>query len=107
MGWKKMVSHYRGNIMVRKILFTLFASTLLSPAQAQETNQTPLVYIIPIRKMIEPALLYVVRRGVDEAARDNADAIILHMNSTGGRVDSAVIPGFKYSRRRRFADRGE
>ena len=105
--------------MIRKILFTLFASILISTtSQAQETNRgvgfptcapsnestfaeqdtgqtgmsapQPLVYIIPIRKMIEPALLYVVRRGVDEAARDNADAIILQMDSTGGRVDSAV-----------------
>jgi membrane-bound serine protease (ClpP class) len=63
---------------------------MVGAAQAVETNQTPLVYIIPIEKMIEPALLYVVRRGVDEATRNNADAIVLHMDTTGGRVDSAV-----------------
>ena len=76
--------------MIRKILFTLFTGILLSTAHAQETNTTPLVYIIPIKKMIEPALLYVVRRGVDEAVRNDADAIILNMNTTGGRVDAAV-----------------
>ena len=76
--------------MIRKILFTLFTGLLFCNAQAQETNTAPLVYIIPIRKMIEPALLYVVRRGVDEAARNDAEAIILNMDTTGGRVDSAV-----------------
>jgi membrane-bound serine protease (ClpP class) len=75
--------------MIRKILFALMAYLTLSMAHAQETN-TPLVYIIPVKKMIEPALLYVVRRGVDEATRQNADAIILQMDTTGGRVDSAI-----------------
>uniref|UniRef100_UPI0035680C29 NfeD family protein n=1 Tax=Pontiella sp. TaxID=2837462 RepID=UPI0035680C29 len=85
--------------MVRKLLFTWFASVMLAGATAQESNtvkripqpgKTPLVYIIPIKKMIEPALLYVVRRGVDEAVRHKADAIILDMDTPGGRVDSAV-----------------
>ncbi|MEE9369522.1 MAG: NfeD family protein [Pontiella sp.] len=76
--------------MLRKTLFTLIATLMISNGHAQTTNDTPLVYIIPIKKMIEPALLYVVRRGVDEATRKKADAIILHMDTTGGRVDSAV-----------------
>ncbi len=75
--------------MVRRILFALFSLSLLGTAQAREPD-APLVYIIPVKKMIEPALLYVVRRGVDEATRQKADAIILQMNTTGGRVDSAV-----------------
>jgi membrane-bound serine protease (ClpP class) len=76
--------------MFRKILFTLLTSVLLSSAYAQNTNETPLVYIIPIKKMIEPALLYVVRRGIDEAVRNNADAIILDMDTPGGTVKAAV-----------------
>ncbi len=76
--------------MIRRILYMLLASLALSPALAQETNTAPMVYIIPIKKMIEPALLYVVRRGVDEAVRNNVDAIILDMDTPGGRVDSAV-----------------
>ncbi len=62
---------------------------MLPTTHAQEAN-TSTVYIIPIKKMIEPALLYVVRRGVDEATRNHADAIVLQMDTTGGRVDSAV-----------------
>ncbi len=47
----------------------------------------PLVYQIPIENQIEPALLYVIRRGVKEAAREKADAIVFVMNTPGGRVD--------------------
>jgi len=76
--------------MIRKILFSTLALLTLGQVQAQQSNDTPLVYIIPVKKMIEPALLYVVRRGVDEAVRNDADAIILQMDTTGGRVDSAI-----------------
>ncbi|MDF7825272.1 NfeD family protein [Pontiellaceae bacterium B12227] len=75
--------------MIRKYLFSLLALFMVSSVQASGTNQTPLVYIIPIKKTIEPALLYVVRRGVDEAVRNKADAIIFEMDTPGGRVDSA------------------
>jgi membrane-bound serine protease (ClpP class) len=75
--------------MIRKILLTLLSGLALSSAHAQESNATPLVYIIPIKKMIEPALLYVVRRGVDEAVRNKADAIIFEMDTPGGAVNAA------------------
>jgi membrane-bound serine protease (ClpP class) len=75
--------------MNRRILSILLMAFMLPTTHAQEDN-TSTVYIIPIQKMIEPALLYVVRRGVDEATRNHADAIILQMDTTGGRVDSAV-----------------
>ncbi len=47
------------------------------------------VYVLPIRKMIEPALLYVVRRGVAEAEAEHADAIVFVMDTPGGTVDAA------------------
>jgi membrane-bound serine protease (ClpP class) len=76
--------------MAQKFLITLLTVLTLGIAQAEETNSNALVYIIPVKKMIEPALLYVIRRGVDEATRNEADAIVLQMDTTGGRVDSAV-----------------
>lgn len=77
--------------MIRRILFVMLAIiATLSPCRGESTNDTPLVYIIPVKDMIEPALLYVIRRGVDEATRHDADAIILDMDTTGGRVDAAV-----------------
>ncbi len=75
--------------MVRKTVFTLLMACMLQATHAQQTNDTPLVYIIPIKKMIEPALLYVVRRGVDEAVRNDAQAIIFEMDTPGGVVNAA------------------
>ncbi len=74
-------------IWKRVLIFTI--GLILTTTQAQETNKTALVYVIPIKKSIEPALLYVVRRGVDEAVRQNADAIIFEMNTPGGAVNAA------------------
>lgn len=48
------------------------------------------VYVIPVKGMIEPALLYVMRRGVIEADRAGAAAVILKMDTPGGRLDAAT-----------------
>ncbi|MBC8206124.1 MAG: nodulation protein NfeD [Kiritimatiellales bacterium] len=50
-------------------------------------RSSALVYQIPIENQIEPALLYVIRRGVAEASKVDADAIIFTMDTPGGRVD--------------------
>jgi len=62
------------------------------PVFAVETNTPPTrgsgkVYILPIRENIMPPLVYVVRRGVKEAMEASADALIIDMNTDGGRVD--------------------
>ena len=75
--------------MLRKILFALIAGFVSASVQGQESNATALVYIIPVKKTIEPALLYVVRRGIDEAVRNRADAIIFEMDTPGGQVNAA------------------
>jgi len=59
------------------------------PACAQEPESDGVVYIIPIRGMIEPALLYVIRRGLEEARTVDADAIVFVMDTPGGTLDSA------------------
>jgi membrane-bound serine protease (ClpP class) len=46
------------------------------------------VAVLPIQGDIEPGLVYVVRRGVKEAMDRGADALILQMDTNGGRVDS-------------------
>lgn len=75
------------------VLFFLFIGldgTLLASEVPVETRDASgLVYVIPVHGMIEPALLYVMRRGVDEAIRKDADAIILSMNTPGGTLDAA------------------
>lgn len=45
------------------------------------------VYVLPIREDIMPALTYVVRRGVKDAMEAKADALVLDMDTNGGRID--------------------
>lgn len=45
------------------------------------------VYVLPIREDIMPPLVYLVRRGVKEAMEAKADALIIDMDTNGGRVD--------------------
>lgn len=77
----------------RTVSAWLFGGLLLTSLQGF-TAQTDLpaspsgkVFILPIREDIMPPLVYVVRRGVKEAMEANADALILDMNTDGGRVD--------------------
>lgn len=71
----------------------VLTTALTAPAPAEETPapaDAGLVYVIPIEGMIEPALLYVIRRGVAEADRAGARALILEMDTLGGRLDAAT-----------------
>jgi membrane-bound serine protease (ClpP class) len=70
-------------------LLTLFATTGYAPAQTNQVARGP-VYIIPIKGMIERALVYVVRRGVSQAVQNNAAVIILDMDTPGGRLDACA-----------------
>jgi membrane-bound serine protease (ClpP class) len=75
---------------------TAFAPAQDTPERAAQIAATPSaenppqqVYIIPIEGMIEPALLYVIRRGVAEAVANNAELIIFNMDTPGGTLDAA------------------
>lgn len=52
-----------------------------------ESSGNP-VYVIPIQGQIENGLVYVIRRGLKEAAARNAQAIIFDMDTPGGAVNS-------------------
>lgn len=60
----------------------LLAATPSDPATAKK------VYILPIREDIMPPLVFLVRRGVKEAMDDQADLLVLDMETNGGRVDT-------------------
>ena len=69
--------------------------TDLAPAATQDTSTPPAspprsrkVYVLPIREDIKPPLLYLVRRGVKEAIENNADLLVLDMQTNGGRLDT-------------------
>ena len=49
------------------------------------------VYVAPIEGMIDLGLAPFVQRVLDEAAAAGASAVILEINTFGGRVDAAVL----------------
>jgi membrane-bound serine protease (ClpP class) len=74
------------------LVFLFLATTVLLPAPGWSegaTASSDVVYTIPIRGMIEPALLYVIRRGVNEAESVDAKAIIFVMDTPGGTLQAA------------------
>ncbi len=79
--------------MKAKIFILALLAIFLFPTigKTQDISSNPrkdsIVYQIPIKDQIEPALLYVIRRGVTEAAAANANAIVFVMDTPGGRVD--------------------
>lgn len=79
--------------MFRWVL-SLLLSALTSAAVAGEAGEgtgrsaSPgKAYVIPIQEDINPPLVYIIRRGVKEAMEAGATAIVLDMNTHGGRLD--------------------
>jgi membrane-bound serine protease (ClpP class) len=83
------------------ILLTLLA--VFNPSFAEEPAKGKTdkpVYIIPVRADIDDSLVYIVRRGVREATAKDAQAIILDMDTNGGKGSSMekimdLMAGFK------------
>lgn len=59
----------------------------LFPAQMK----TPVVYVAPVEGIIDLGLAPFIQRVLDEAAHTGAAAVILDINTFGGRVDAAVV----------------
>ena len=53
--------------------------------------QKPVVYVVPIEGMIDLGLAPFVQRVLEEAATAKASAVVLDINTFGGRVDAAVL----------------
>ena len=71
-------------------LFLLFVITFFIQQLDASTNDVSRpVCVIKVDGVVERGLLYVMRRGVKEAKSVNASAIILDMNTPGGRLDTA------------------
>jgi membrane-bound serine protease (ClpP class) len=50
-------------------------------------NEQVAVYVIPVKGPIDKPILYIVRRGLKEAIVNDIDAILLDMDTPGGRMD--------------------
>ena len=72
------------------LAFLLSLSALFAgePPSAPPPSAARKVYVIPVRDDIMPPLVYVIRRGVKEAMENNADLLVLDMDTNGGRVDT-------------------
>ncbi len=89
-----------GFFMKRWLVFLLCLAGMVpinSPALERTAKK---VYVIPIRNDIMPPLVYLVRRGVKQAMAEKADALILDMDTNGGRLDTTeeildIIDQFK------------
>jgi hypothetical protein len=71
------------------MIFAVSVLGLLSP-MALRAQSTPIVYVAPIEGLIDLGLAPFVRRIVEEAETRGAAAVILKVNTFGGRVDAAV-----------------
>jgi len=81
------------------LLLTGIALLGMSGSAAQETNAPGVVYVIPIKDMIERALVYLVERGVADATAAGAAALVIDMDTPGGRLDATeeligILTGF-------------
>lgn len=65
------------------------AASLASPAGGQGAR--PIVYVVSVDGIIDLGLAPFVQRVLDEAAGTQARAVILDINTFGGRVDAAVL----------------
>lgn len=74
---------------MRAILIGLLALFALGTSSAQDTR--PVVYLVPVGGVIDLGLAPLVGRVLDEAAQAGAAAVILDINTFGGRVDAAVL----------------
>ena len=79
---------YRPFIVIL-LAFAFFSMFGNAQQISSDIRKVPLVYQIPIKDQFEPALLYVVRRGVTEAKKEKADAVVFVMDTPGGGVKEA------------------
>ena len=76
--------------MRRLAMGSLGLLTAAAYGQAAPTPPRPIVYVVPIDGMIDMGLAPFLRRVLEQAARDSAAAVVLEINTFGGRLDAAV-----------------
>jgi membrane-bound serine protease (ClpP class) len=73
-----------------RVGLALLATGVLGTALLAQTGR-PVVYVVPITGIIDLGLAPFVGRVLEEAAGAEATAVILDINTFGGRVDAAVL----------------
>lgn len=83
---RRAISRWAGQLFVGMVLFTTLG--LIGPSFSQTS---PVVYVVPIEGIIDLGLAPFVQRVLGEATDAGAAAVILEINTFGGRVDAAVL----------------
>ncbi len=83
-----MLANFTQRLVRHALLCLALIATILS---AHADGSGRVVHVAPIEGMIDLGLAPYLQRVLDEAQRDGAAAVILDINTFGGRVDAAVI----------------
>ncbi len=70
-------------------LFLLFSMVLLSSQLSAQAEKAKTVYKFDIKEEIGPPVWRTTKKALEEAKSLNADYILIHMNTYGGRMDAA------------------
>ncbi|MDT3779026.1 NfeD family protein [Nitrospira sp. MA-1] len=69
----------------------IYLSVFMMVGVSQAVTPKPIVFVAPIEGVIDLGLAPFVQRVLDEATAAGAKAVILEINTFGGRVDAAVL----------------
>ena len=81
----------RLRLMVFGLLTLLGLLALLAPVAVPAQDAGRIVYVVPIDGVVDLGLAPQVARVLEEAAQVGAAAVVLDINTFGGRVDAAVL----------------
>jgi membrane-bound serine protease (ClpP class) len=85
------VSRRHRAALARTVAVLALAAVGALASSASGQGARPVVYVVPIEGVIDLGLAPFVQRVLDEAAAAGAGAVILDINTFGGRVDAAVL----------------
>ncbi len=83
----KMKNYLKVFLYIQILFFSFIISGFLSSALAQ--TEPSRVFVLEIRDEIDPRMARYVKLALEEAQNQNADYILVDMNTYGGRVDNA------------------
>src|SRR5919106_4772791 len=85
----RLFPEMKSTVRMALLAFVLLTTVVVSgPSFAQKAS---VVYVAPIEGMIDLGLAPFVDRVLREATEAGAEAVILEINTFGGRVDAAVL----------------
>lgn len=85
-----MMLHTPWEVAVLRRIVPLAALGAVALAAGPAEAQAPVVYRIPVTGVIEMGIAPFIRRAISEAEEAGARAVILDVNTLGGRVDAAL-----------------